>query len=97
MALQKQPSLELTLSDWALKVGASQRTLSRVCADEFNLSFSLWRQSIRLVLSLALLEENKPILQIALDLGYKSDSAYIYAFKKVFFQTPNQYRKNLSD
>ena len=99
LQLQKQPNLSFTLSEWALQVGASPRTLSRLCSKEFGLSFSLWRQNFRLVLSLALLENNesaqrKTILEIALQLGYQSDSAYIYAFKSVFLQTPSQYRNN---
>lgn len=92
--LQEQPDLAFTLADWAIKVGASQRTLSRLCAKEFNLSFSLWRQNIRLVLSLQLLEKQISIQSIAMDLGYHSDSAYIYAFKGLFIQTPNQYRQH---
>lgn len=97
--LQQRPDLALTLADWAVKVGASSRTLSRLCAKEFAQSFSLWRQNIRLVLSLQLLEEQIleeqiPIQNIAMDLGYQSDSAYIYAFKALFMQTPNQYRKD---
>ncbi|WP_232772461.1 helix-turn-helix transcriptional regulator [Psychromonas sp. Urea-02u-13] len=92
--LQLQPDLALTLADWAVKVGASSRTLSRLCAKEFDQSFSLWRQNIRLVLSLQLLEEQMAIQNIAMDLGYQSDSAYIYAFKALFMQTPNQYRKD---
>lgn len=92
--LQKQPDLKLTLQDWSIKVGASQRTLSRICAKEFNQSFSLWRQNIKLVLSLQLLASNKSIQEIALDLGYASDSAYIHAFKNLFAETPNKYRKN---
>ena len=92
--LQIQPDLALTLAQWATKVGASERTLSRICAKEFNQSFSLWRQNVRLVLSLQLLSKNMPILEIAMDLGYKSDSSYIYAFKRLFLQTPNKYRKD---
>ncbi|MFP3350271.1 AraC family transcriptional regulator [Pseudoalteromonas sp. SIMBA_153] len=92
--LHKQPSLKLTAQDWSVKVGASQRTLSRICAKEFNQSFSLWRQNIKLVLSLHLLASNKSIQEIALDLGYASDSAYIHAFKNLFAETPNKYRKN---
>ncbi len=91
--LQKQPNLSLTLAQWAQKVGASERTLSRIIAKEFDQSFSLWRQNIRLVLSLQLLEKNSTIQDIALELGYKSDSAYIHAFKGLFMQTPSKYRK----
>lgn len=94
LLLKNQPDVNLTLTQCALKVGASTRTLSRLCSNEFQLSFSLWRQHIRLVLSLQLLADNKSIQNIALDLGYQSSSAYIYAFKGVFMQTPSQYRKN---
>ena len=92
--LQKQPDLKLTLAQWATKVGASERTLSRICSIEFNQSFSLWRQNVRLVLSLQLLSKNISILEIAMELGYKSDPSYIYAFKRLFLQTPSKYRKS---
>ncbi|AQS40322.1 transcriptional regulator, AraC family [Shewanella psychrophila] len=95
--LKQQPDLQLTLSDWAKRVGASQRTLSRLCNKEFNQSFSLWRQNVRLVLALQYLESKLPINSIALELGYKSDSAFIHAFKKLFKQTPSQYRKSALD
>ena len=92
--LKKHPDLPFTLEEWANKVGASARTLSRLCANEFNQSFSLWRKNIRLVLSLQLLDTQRPIQDIALDLGYSSDSAYIYAFRKLFNQTPSKYRSD---
>ncbi|CAM3070960.1 MULTISPECIES: helix-turn-helix transcriptional regulator [Vibrio] len=90
--LKQQPDLSFTLRDWATKVGASERTLSRLCAKEFAQSFAMWRRNIRLVLSLQLLSSNKSIQEIAIELGYASDSAYIYAFKKMFNQTPSKYR-----
>ncbi|WP_434339286.1 AraC family transcriptional regulator [Motilimonas cestriensis] len=92
--LRQQPNLKLTFKEWSVKVGASERTLSRLCAKEFNQSFSLWRQSVRLVLSLQLLSSTRTIQDIALELGYASDSAYIYAFKKMFNQTPSKYRSD---
>ncbi len=91
--LRNQPASEKTLEHWAQIVGASERTLSRLFAKEFKLSFSLWRQHVRLVLSLPYLEKSTSVQQIALDFGYQSDSAYIHAFKKMFRLTPNQYRK----
>lgn len=90
--LKQQPDLSFTLKEWARIVGASERTLTRLCVKEFDQSFSLWRQSLRLVLSLQLLSTNRSIQDIALELGYGSDSAYIFAFKKLFNQTPSKYR-----
>ncbi|MGX9416157.1 AraC family transcriptional regulator [Vibrio sp. WJH972] len=92
--LKQQPDLSFTLNEWATKVGASERTLSRLCSKEFTQSFSLWRQNIRLVLSLQLLGSKKSIQEIAMESGYASDSAYIYAFKKIFRQTPSKYRSD---
>lgn len=90
--LQKQPDLPFTLKEWATKVGASERTLSRLCSKEFSQSFALWRQNIRLVLSLQLLSSKMSIQEIAIESGYSSDSAYVQAFKKLFNQTPRKYR-----
>ncbi|MCK6264494.1 AraC family transcriptional regulator [Vibrio sp. ZSDE26] len=90
--LKQQPDLPFTLKEWAKKVGASERTLSRLCSKEFSQSFALWRQNIRLVLSLQLLDSKMTIQEIALELGYASDSAFVQAFKKLFKQTPRKYR-----
>ncbi|CAM4312719.1 AraC family transcriptional regulator [Pseudoalteromonas ostreae] len=91
LQLKQHPDLPFTLKQWATKVGASERTLSRLCAKEFSQSFSLWRQNIRLVLSLQLLDSKMSIQEIAIELGYTSDSAYVQAFKKLFNQTPRKY------
>lgn len=92
LQLKQQPDLPFTLKEWAKKVGASERTLSRLCAKEFSQSFTLWRQNIRLVLSLPLLSSKMSIQEIAMELGYTSDSSYVHAFKKLFNQTPRKYR-----
>ena len=92
LQLKQQPDLPFTLKEWAKKVGASERTLSRLCAKEFSQSFALWRQNIRLVLSLPLLSSKMSIQEIAMELGYSSDSSYVQAFKKLFNQTPGKYR-----
>lgn len=92
LQLKQQPDLPFTLKEWAQKVGASERTLSRLCSKEFSQSFALWRQNIRLVLSLQLLSSKMSIQEVAIESGYASDSAYVQAFKKLFNQTPRKYR-----
>ena len=54
-ALTEAPTLDFSLKEWGEKVGASERTLSRLFSKEFNTSFQLWRQQIRLIYSLSLL------------------------------------------
>ena len=90
--LTKSPSTDWSLKTWGEKVGASERTLSRLFAKEFRTSFSLWRQHLRLILSLTLLDEKMPIQLIADKVGYKNDSSYIKAFKAYFEQTPQQFK-----
>lgn len=92
-ALSEQPGLAHSLKQWGEIVGASERTLSRLFANEFNTSFQLWRQQIRLVYSLSLLDEALSIQYIADRVGYHNDSSYIKAFKSYFGHTPQQFRQ----
>jgi len=91
-ALLKNPQQDTKLSDWAKLVGASERTLSRLFTKELAMTFPLWRQHLRLVSSLNLLESDLPVQDIAFKVGYNTDSSFIYAFKSLFKQTPQQYR-----
>ena len=92
--LSEKPTLDWSLKIWGDKVGASERTLSRLFFKEFNTSFPRWRQHLRLVYSLPLLDEELPIQVIADNIGYKNDSSYIKAFKSYFDLTPQQFRLN---
>jgi AraC-like DNA-binding protein len=93
-ALMENPQRTTKLSGWAQEVGASERTLSRLFTKELGMSFLLWRQHLRLVSSLSLLEQKLSIQEIADNIGYNSDSSFIYAFKNLFKQTPQQYRNS---
>lgn len=93
-AFMENPQRDTKLSAWAKQVGASERTLSRLFMKELGMSFPLWRQHLRLVSSLSLLETNVSVQEIAFSVGYNSDSSFIYAFKNLFKQTPQQYRNS---
>lgn len=47
--LYRQPDHNATLAWWGKQVGASERTLARLFREETQLSFSEWRQQIRLL------------------------------------------------
>nr|WP_224067476.1 helix-turn-helix transcriptional regulator [Vibrio penaeicida] len=95
--LSEAPAQNQTLAEWGEEVGASERTLSRLFASEFSMSFALWRQHIRMVHSLALLDSDLPIQAVASQIGYENDSSYIKTFKGMFGITPNQYKKRVLD
>ncbi|WP_281687446.1 helix-turn-helix transcriptional regulator [Pseudomonas citronellolis] len=89
-ALIEQPSISLTLGDWAQRLGTSEKTLSRLFQRETGMSFRLWRQRQRLLGSLGVLEDGASVTAAALDCGYDSTSAYIAAFKGLFGFTPGE-------
>ena len=91
-AMMEHPQQDTKLSSWAKQVGASERTLSRLFSKELGMSFPLWRQHLRLVASLNLLNTNLSVQEVAFNVGYNSDSSFIHAFKNLFNQTPQQYR-----
>lgn len=90
--MSENPALNTSLEEWGEQVGASERTLSRLFIKEFNTSYKLWRQHLRLVHSLELLETEQSIQSIAHAIGYQNDSSYIKAFKERFGSTPQQHR-----
>jgi len=93
-ALMKNPQKDTKLSEWATQVGASERTLSRLFIKEIGMPFLLWRQHLRLIASLSLLETKLSVQEIAYNVGYSSDSSFIHAFKQLFKQTPQKYRNS---
>lgn len=82
------------LDNWAVRVGASDRTLERLFKAETGLTFGQWRQQLRLSESIAQLAEGVPVSTIALKLGYQTSSAFITMFKKAMGESPQQYLKN---
>jgi len=93
-ALISEPKSNLTLKDWSEKVGASERTLSRLFKKEVSLSYPQWRQRLRLISALRILEQDISIDNVAHQVGYQSCSSFIEAFKKSFKLTPQQYKAN---
>ena len=79
-------------NDWSKQVGASERTLSRLFTKEVGMTYPLWRQHLRLISSLNLLETTLSVQEVAFKVGYNADSSFIYAFKQLFKQTSQQYR-----
>lgn len=89
--LIEEPASPLTLEDWASKVGASGRTLSRLFERELGMSFGQWRQQVRLAHAAPLISRGLPLSQVATELGYTSQSAFSAMFKKTFGQSPSTF------
>lgn len=91
--LDATPGDTRTLDELGAAVGASGRTLSRLCGSELGLSFPLWRTQVRLGHSLVLLAEGRTVAQAAHACGWASSSAFIAVFRDFFGVTPRTYQR----
>ena len=89
--LNQEPANKFTIEQWALKVGASSRTLNRLFNQNYGMGFSRWKQKLRILKSLELLNSNAQLVDITFELGYESTSAFITAFKKHLGCSPKKY------
>lgn len=88
-ALMKNPAADITLYQWGVKYGASERTFSRLFNNELGMSFRQWRQLIRFHYAFELLAKNKSIKHVATACGYLSPSAFTAAFQQYSGHTPS--------
>ena len=94
-ALEANPGDNTTLAQWAQRVFTTERTLARRCQQQLKMSFSEWRQRLRFLRTLALLEQGKSVQAIAHELGYSSASALIVMFQQQAGTSPERYRNRL--
>ena len=90
-AMIAEPGLRFTIDEWGARVGASNRTLSRLFQRETGMSFVRWRQQLHIGVALQRLAAGQPVTVIAGDLGYESISAFIAMFRRMLGTTPTRY------
>ena len=94
--LIQSPADAREIEAWGKTVGASGRTLARLFLSETGLSFGRWRQRRRLLAALERLAAGAQVTTVALDLGYRSPSAFIAMFRRELGATPGRYlRENV--
>jgi AraC-like DNA-binding protein len=71
--------------------GASKRTIQRLFREETKMTFSRWRQQLRLLHAMQWLASGEKVTAAALDAGYNSTSAFISMFRKQLGTTPARY------
>ena len=94
-SLIKNPADTRVLGDWALKVGASKRTLNRLFSKQTGMSFRTWRQQLRLHRGLELLAAGESVTLVAIELGYENTSAFIAMFRRCLGSTPTRYLREV--
>ncbi|MEI9991828.1 MAG: helix-turn-helix transcriptional regulator [Rhizomicrobium sp.] len=91
--LRDDPAREDGIEALARQVGASVRTLQRVFREETGLRFVEWRQRLRLLHAIALLEQGASVTEAGAAAGYASTSAFIAAFRQQMGDTPSRYAR----
>ncbi|MCQ4326382.1 helix-turn-helix transcriptional regulator [Pseudomonas stutzeri] len=95
--LYAAPELPFGLAHWSERLGLSEKTLTRRFRRDTGLSFRAWRQRLRLLSALPLLEQGAPVTDVALACGYDSTSAFIAAFRLLFGFTPGALARQAPD
>jgi AraC-like DNA-binding protein len=90
--LKAEPSDGRTLTELGREVGASERTLSRLCKGDLGMTFPQWRTQLRLHEALILLADGESVTRVAHTTGWASASAFIDTFRRAFGHTPGSRR-----
>ena len=90
--LMETPNEVATLEDLGQRHGTTARTLARHFRRETGMSFAEWRRRARLLRALGWIAEGRPILAVALDLGYDSPSAFSAMFRRELGASPSSFR-----
>ena len=91
--LREDPARNDGIETLARESGASARTLQRVFRDETGLRFVEWRQRLRLLQAITLLEQGSSVTEAGAAAGYASTSAFVAAFKMQIGDTPHRFAR----
>jgi len=89
--LLDEPQDKTRLTDWAVRVGMSERSLTRALRQELGMSFGDWRRQLHVILALQRLTQGESVQTVALDLGYESASGFVTMFRKTLGKPPARY------
>jgi len=78
---------------WGRELGMSGRTLARRFETELGMSLRSWRRRLRLFKSIELMGGGLSVTQTAMELGYGSTSAFVYAFRSDMGISPQAYMR----
>lgn len=78
---------------WGRELGMSERTLARRFEAELGMSLRSWRRRLRLFKAVELLGSGLDVTRTAMELGYSSTSAFVYAFRTDTGCSPQAYMR----
>ncbi|MGG7445078.1 AraC family transcriptional regulator [Kosakonia oryzendophytica] len=94
LGIRSNPGDRKSLSDWAALMNTTEKTLSRRFQSQIGMTYNEWRQRMKLVASLSMLEQGMPVHQISTELNYSSPSAFIAMFRRLTGDSPSKVARN---
>lgn len=89
--LSSPGALAPPLNQLQKQIGASSKTISRIFSKETGMSYQHWRQQWRLLKAIELLSTGLQVNDVAYQLDFSSDSAFIHFFRQQTGKSPMQY------
>jgi AraC-like DNA-binding protein len=90
-AIRQHPDDQTTTGQWADLLGINPKTIHRLFLRDTRLSFGRWRQQARLLRAVELLAQGERIIDIALEVGYRSPTAFSTMFQRQFGSSPSEF------
>lgn len=91
--LVKNGTLDWGLAECANFLGINIKTVQRWFHEDVGMSFGTWRKQARLLIALDRLAQGHNILEVSLDAGYATPSAFTAMFKREFGLAPRTFQQ----
>lgn len=90
-AIIETPADASTAEEWAVRLGVTAKTVHRLFSRETGMTFVQWREQARLLFALRRLALGDRIIDVAIDSGYASQSAFTAMFRRRFGKPPSRF------
>jgi len=91
--LVQNNALDWGLAECAGFLGINIKTVQRWFHEDVQMSFGKWRKQARLLIALDRLAQGHNILEVSLDAGYSTPSAFTAMFKREFGLPPRSFQQ----
>ena len=90
-AITSDPGRACSAQTWGRALAMSSKTFHRHFARHTGMGFGQWRLQARLLAAMDAIVRGRPLMQVALDCGYESHSAFTQAFRRQFGAPPSAF------
>lgn len=89
----KDPANRRDIDRMAREAGMSRRGFTRAFRHETGMSVTIWRQQVRLMQAIALLQDGMSVTRVAFNIGYESISYFTALFQRAFGMPPAHFAR----